>query len=435
MGATEIAYVVFGLLAILLVIGVPIGFSMGLAGILGLMLSRNLDIALTGAGISAYTAVAMYALIVVPLFILMGCFCFASGIARDAYDIAYKWVGRVPGGLVITTIVACGLFGAISGSSTATAAAIGKVALPELDAHKVDKKLAVGALASGGTLGVMIPPSVILVIYAVIAQQPVGKCLMAGFLPGVLSIIMFSIMIFTRVKLDPKLAPIPAERYGPIEKIRSLGQIWKILILFLIVMGGIYSGIVTVTEAAALGAVAAFVLMVIFGKDTWGSLKASALETAEITGMIFPLLIGTFTFSMYFVLSGIPTAISRAITEAGFSGMTILIFLLVLYIPMGMMMDTISMELLTLPIFIPVLLELGLNGVWIGIVTTKLCEIALVTPPVGVNVYVVKGIAPGVPLEDIFRGITWFVITDIVTVTILLAFPIISLFLPNIMFG
>jgi C4-dicarboxylate transporter, DctM subunit len=427
-----------GFIALVGLIGlrVPIAFALALVGFGGLCWIGGPGLAMTFVGGDLFSSVATFSLTAVPLFLLMGHFAYHAGLTRDAFDAARVWLSHVPGGLAMAAVVACAIFGAASGSGIAVAAALGRIAVPEMLRYNYDKGLATGSIAAAATLAVMIPPSVVMVIYAVFTEQSVGRLLIAGILPGLLSAVLFIIMLYVRVRLKPELAPRIDYHATFRDHINAFRRVWGILLLFTLVIGGIYSGFVTASEAGALGAFGALVLMAMARQLKWDLLSESIMVTARTSGMLFLLFIAATIFTRFVAISGVPQALAQFIIDLGLTPTMLVILLSVLYIFLGMFLDSVSMMLLTLPVLLPVLIKLNVNLIWFGIVFVKLVEIGAITPPFGVTVYVLKGVVGDqVPLETIFKGISWFLVVEFFTLSLLIAFPEISLWLPNKMMG
>jgi C4-dicarboxylate transporter DctM subunit len=420
--------VVLGLMAI----GMPIGCAMLAVGFGGIMVLGSFEQALNALVSHSYYAISSYVFVVLPLFILMGHWALYGGLSRNLYDFTHKWLGHLPGGLALATVAGCGGFGAVTGSSLATAATMGKVAIPEMERFGYDSKLSSGVVAASGTLGILIPPSGIGIIYAYITGLSVAKVLMAGLLPGILSAVIYGIMIIVRVSKKPELGP-PAIRIPWRERLASIKGLSGVLLLVVVVLGGIYSGLVTVTEAGAVGTFLCLIIAIISKGMSWPRLKTSLTETAETAAMIFLIIVGATLFTLFVALSGLPSYLSNWLVALPLPPLATLLLILVAYIPMGMFLDTIATILLTVPIVFPTLLALGYDGVWFGVILIKTAELALITPPIGMNVYVVRSIAPHIQLQNIFLGIMPFALMDIVTIAILVAFPQISLWLPSTM--
>ncbi|RLB38733.1 MAG: hypothetical protein DRH12_12470 [Deltaproteobacteria bacterium] len=421
------------LLFVLLSIGLPIAFSLGLSGVVCLYLVTGWETTYGFISTTPFNTSASWLYVVLPLFVLMGMLAYSAGINQDAFVIANTWLGRIKGGLAMATIGACSLFGATSGSSIAAAATMGKLAIPEMRRFGYSMKLAAGSVAGGGTLSVMIPPSGILVIYGIITEESIGKLLIAGLLPGLLSAFFYMLGIYIWCTINPKIAPSTKIKVSWQARFNSLKNGYGAALIFGVVMGGIYTGVFTPTEAGAFGAAVAVMLVLFRSKDRFQSLKGGLAETAKVTCMFFTIVICAHFFTLGLTVSGIPQTLVRYLTELSLSPRLILIILLLVYVPLGMFLDTVSMLFLTLPIIFPVVKALGFSGIWFGILVTKLIEVSLITPPVGLNVYVIKGILPEVETGVIFRGCIPFLIMDLITLSLLFMFPQIALWLPSTM--
>ena len=415
---------------------VPIAFALTLVGLGGLVILSGPDATFALLASQMYSSVANNTLSAVPLFLLMGYFAYHAGLTRACFDTARLWLARLPGGLAIATVAGCALFGACAGSGVAAAGAMGRVSIPEMLRYGYDRKLACGSIAAAATLAVLIPPSIVMVVYAILTEVSIGRLLLAGYIPGVLSALILMAMIMYRCSRDPSLAPPVPIKITWSDRLRSLKDIWGITLLIGLVLGGIYTGFVTATEAAAIGALGAFILMMLAKQLTRATFRDSMLETARTTGMIFLLLVGASIFTGFMAISGVPQVLAEVIVEGKYSMWTVLLIICLAYLFLGMFLDSISMMLLTLPVLLPVLKGLDVNLIWFGIIVVKLVEIGCITPPFGITVYGVKGVVGNsVPLEDIFRGIWWFLAMEILTLVILIMFPAISTILPDTMLG
>jgi tripartite ATP-independent transporter DctM subunit len=417
-------------LTLFLVSGVRIAFATALCGFLGLWMLRGYGPA---ASLSAQTIlghITNYNLLVVPLFIMMGFFAYYANITRDIYWAARQWLGSLPGGLAVATIVGCAGFAAACGASTASAAVMGRVALPELKKYGYDDKVATGCVAAGGTLAIMIPPSVLIVIYGFIAEESIGALLLAGILPGLLQATSYVAMLLVRFKLNPALGP-PIRGITWRDRFVSLKGIWGMVAIILLVMGSMYTGLATPTEAAGVGAIGALAMAI--PRMSRKDFGAAMVETVRTTSLIFAIVAGVLIFVHFLGFTGTPAAMAKGIAELDVPPIVVLICILALYFILGMFIDGIGMVLLTVPILLPTIKELGIDPIVFGILVVRMVEIGLMTPPVGLNVYVLKGVAKGVSMGDIFRGCGWFVAVDIVNVAILLAFPEIILIVPQTM--
>ncbi|OGP64706.1 MAG: C4-dicarboxylate ABC transporter permease [Deltaproteobacteria bacterium RBG_13_53_10] len=424
-------------LIVILFSGMPIGIVMGLVGFLGMAYIGGTGAAFTSMGSSPYTTASSYGLSVVPLFVLMGSFCFFSGLSRDLYNTAYKWLGHFPGGLAMATVGGCAGFAAVSGSSVATTATMGMVALPEMRRYKYDQLLATGCIAAGGSIGILIPPSIILVIYGILTEQSIGKLFLAGFMPGILEAIFYMITIYILCTMNPLLGP-RGEKSSFKQRLVSLKDTWGVLTLFIIVIGGIYMGIFTPTEAAGVGAFGALLFalgMSVLGKRqfTWQNFMDSLIDTGKTTAMVFVILIGANILGYFLAITRLPFALSDYVAALAVNRYIVLGIVIIVYLFLGAIMSSMAMIVLTVPILFPVITALGFDPIWFGIIIVRLVEIGQITPPVGINVFIMQGIAKDVPMYDIFRGIVPFLIADIVHVAMLIAFPQIALFLPNLM--
>ena len=419
--------------------GVPIYASLGLTGLVGILMLKGPHYALTVLKVSPYAASASYALAVIPLFIIMGHFAFRAGISNDLFTIGRKWFCKLPGGLAIATFIASAGFGACCGSSVASAATMGAIAIPEMRALGYDRKLACGIVAASGTLAIMIPPSVVSVFYATINDVSAGAQLVSGILPGLMSVGIYVVGLLFLTRLYPNLCPAP-ETYTWGERFASLKGVWGMAVLFLLVIGGMYIGWFTPTEAASVGAFAALLMMLLGGRVEKGkmgeSFSKSFKDTLRTTCMVFMILIGAGLYAKFLTLAQIPQLVSVWVGGLPVSPWMVVALFLVVYIPLGMFMDTFSMLIITQPIMFPIVTtQLGFNPIWFGVLCVKMAEVGLMTPPVGLNVYVLSGVVRDVPMNEIFRGCFWFLLFEVVSIVILFAFPWISTVIPNSMYG
>ncbi|MFH1488412.1 MAG: TRAP transporter large permease [Pseudomonadota bacterium] len=427
-----IGYAGIALLIVLLFSGIHIGVAMGVIGFLGIAYVSGWGAGLMVLKTVPFTTFSNYGLSVVPLFILMGIICFYAGISKDLYESVHKWLGHLRGGLAMATVGACAAFAAVSGSSLATSATMGTVALPEMKKYKYDSALATGCVAAGGSIGILIPPSVPLIIYGILANQSIGKLFIAGFIPGVLEAVFYIITIAILCKLNPQLGP-PGPKTRFVEKVVSLKNTWGVLLLFVVVIGGIYFGVFSPTEAAGVGACGACIFALARGKLTWLNFKNSLLESVKTTSMIFIILLGAMVLGYFLAATRLPFELAEIIGGLPVHRYVILLLILVVYILLGCVMDSLAMIILTIPIFYPLIDKLGFDPIWFGIIVVRAAEIGLITPPVGMNVYIIKGISGDVPMFTIFRGIIPFLIADLCHVTLLLVVPQVVTFLPNLM--
>ncbi len=427
---------------ILVFLRMPIAVAMGLVGIVGYAYQTSAHAAISMASRLVIDTAQDYGLSVVPLFILMGLFVNKGGLSRELYRASYAFLGHMRGGLAMATIVACGGFSAICGSSLATAATMSKVAMPQMRKFGYADSLSAASIAAGGTLGILIPPSVILVIYGLLTETSIGKLFMAGVVPGLLGIALYLVAVRFTVWRRPQTGP-QGERSGWRERGSALAGVWAVLLLFFIVIGGLY-GLFNVyplniafspTEAAGIGASGAFLIALARGtlsvKDTIEVLT----ETAHTTASLFAVLIGAWVFSNFVNRAGLPEELLDLVTRQGLSPTLVILLILCVYIVLGCILESLSMLLLTVPIFFPLVVSLGFDPVWFGIIVVVVTEISLITPPVGLNVFVLKGVLGDISTGTIFRGVTPFWIVDIIRLLLLLLFPALALFLPMTMSG
>jgi tripartite ATP-independent transporter DctM subunit len=420
-------------LMVLLLLGMPIAFMMMFVGFFGIWSLTSIDAALPIVAQTLYGVAAHYPYTIIPLFILMGSFAGTAGITRELYETFDKWFRRLPGGLGVATIAACAGFAAVSGSSVAAAAAMGNVALPEMRRFGYAPKLATGVVAAGGTLSFLIPPSLGFVVYGMLTEQSIGKLLISGILPGVVLSIAYSAVVIGWVKLNPTLAPASLERVTFREKVVALKGIWETFLVFIIVMGGIYVGFINPTEAGAIGACALLIIVLLKRRMTWKGAVSSLLEAARISVMVLFLVAGATVFSYFLALSTIPTVVSGWIAGLEVSRYVVLAIIILIYFVLGCFLDSVSMMVLTLPVIFPVIVTLNFHPIWFGVVAVLMMEAGLITPPVGLNVYTLAGIAKDVPMSEIFKGAAPFLMSIIATAIILTIFPRIALYLPSLM--
>ena len=418
----------------LLAARMPIGLAMLVVGAGGIALLNSTNAALNVLGSFPFSYSAVFTLSVIPLFVLMGAFAAVSGMGADMYRTAHAWVGHRKGGLAASTILACAGFAALSGSSIASAATMGKVSLPEMERYRYDPGLATGSIAAGGTLGILIPPSTVLIVYGLLTEQSVGRLFLAGVLPGILLTLLFVITVFAVAILNPNAGP-PGERIPYSERFKVLLSSGALIFVVFIVIGGIYAGVFTVTEAAAVGAFLTFLHALWTRRLTIAKFFDALLDTIKTTSMVFFILIGAHIFAPFLALTRIPVNLADAIGDLAIPALAILLVILAVYIILGCFMEGFAMMVLTVPIVLPIILSLGYDPIWFGIIMVLVLEMGLISPPVGMNVFVVKGVAPNVPLGQIFRGILPFWLAMGVCVALLIAFPQIALYLPNTMMG
>ena len=411
---------------------VPIAISMGLVGFIGLWWMRGLGPSMASATTVVYESGFQYTLSVVPLFILMGNFVTRAGMSKELYRAAYTFVGHLRGGLAMATVMACAGFGAICGSSIATAATMTKVAYPSMRDHGYSDELAVGTIAAGGTLGILIPPSTIMVIYGIMTETNIGKLFAAGVLPGLVAVVLLCAAVQYMCWRNPKAGP-PAERIGWRERMKALRDVWAVIVLFTVVMGGIYGGIFTATEGAGIGAAGAFAFALARGVLDRKALLEVLEDSARTTAMLFVILVGALIFSNFLNYTTMPADLKGWITHYQLSPITVMVVICAIYVVLGTAMEELSMILLTIPVFYPIVVGLGFDPVWFGIIIVVVVQIGLISPPVGMNMFVVKSMLPGITTQTIFRGVWPFVWAEVVLLGVLVAFPWLSLVLPRLM--
>jgi tripartite ATP-independent transporter DctM subunit len=367
------------------------------------------------------------------LFVLMGFITFYSKMSTELYAAAYKWIGRLPGGLAMATVVACGCFGAITGSGTAGTAAMGVIALPEMEKNGYDQKLASGCIAAGGTVGSLIPPSVGFIIYALLADQSIGKLFVAGIIPGVMSVLIYMVLIYGMARIMPQMGPPAPYRTSFVEKMASLKSIWAMVLLFMLVIGGIYGGIFTATEGGGIGAFGAFIIGLARRKLSRKDIVKALEDSVMTVVMLFTILIGAKIFGVFIATSQLPNFLGEYVAGLTLPPIMILLCILGVWLLLGCVMPIVPMILLTLPIFLPIANNLGFNLIWFGVLQVMMVEIAAVTPPIGVNLFVFKSVAPHISMATIYRGVIFFICADIVRVGLIVAFPALALWLPNIL--
>ncbi len=423
-----------GLFAMLLLsfMRVPIALSMGVIGFAGLWWMKGEGPSMASVTTVVYESGFQYTLSVVPLFILMGNFVTRAGMSQELYRAAFTFVGHLRGGLAMATVLACAGFGAICGSSIATAATMTKVAYPSMREHGYSDELAAGSIAAGGTLGILIPPSTIMVIYGLMTQTNIGKLFAAGILPGAVATILLCCAVQYITWRDPKAGPA-AERSTWIERVRAVREIWAVAALFAIVMGGIYGGVFTATEGAGIGAFGAFCFALARRALTWKTMLQVLTDSARTTGMLFMILVGALVFANFINYTSLPDDLKNFVTRYEVHPMMVMAAICVIYVLLGTAMEELSMILLTVPVFFPLVTHLGFDPVYFGIIIVVVVEIGLISPPVGMNMFVVRSLLPNVSTTTIFRGVTPFVVADVIRLAILVAFPAISLWLPKML--
>jgi C4-dicarboxylate transporter DctM subunit len=426
------ALLAFGAIFLLALMRVPLAFAMGLVGLVGIGLSRGWQPALANTAQVVYETGFAYTLSVIPLFILMGNFVARAGLAHELFQAAYAFIGHVRGGLAHATVAACAGFGAICGSSIATAATMSKVAYPSMRRLGYSGSLSTGVMAAGGTLGIMIPPSTIMVIYGIVTGTNIGKLFAAGVIPGLLTAAMLMAGISVVTARDPEHAP-PGQRTSWPDRWRALRGIWGVVLLVVVVLGGIYGGYFTATEGAGFGAVGAIQFALLRGRLTRSVLYQVLVESARTTAMLFSLLIAATLFANFVNFTTLPGDLKTWITESGLSPTMVIVAMMAIYVVLGTVMEELTMVLLTIPLFFPIVTSLGFDPVWFGVLIVMIVQIGLISPPVGMNLFVLNALLPEVGLGQIFRGCWPFVLIMVGVLGLLIAFPQLSLWLPSLM--
>ena len=438
MSGFEMGLLLFAATLIAIMLRMPVGLAMLFIGGLGYVILVGWHPLINTLNNSTYSRFASYTLSVVPLFLLMGQFATKAGLNRALFRAASAWFGHMRGGLAIASVGGCAMFGAICGSSLATAATMSQVALPEMRRYGYSDPLSTGTLAAGGTLGILIPPSVILVIYAVYTEQSIGHLFLAALVPGIIATIGYMIVVSVYVRIAPESGPA-AERVALRDKIASLREIWPTALVFILVVGGIYLGWFSPTEGAAIGAGAVGLLAVVVGGMRWRGLRACLIDTAETTALIFLILMGAEIFNAFLALTQMPQELGQVVTALDAPPLLIIVAMLIIYILLGCVMDALAMVLLTMPVFYPIVasLDLGLTpdqtGVWFGILALMAVEMGMITPPFGLNIFVINALAEDVPMNQTFKGVLPFVISDFFRLAIILLVPATALYLPGMM--
>ncbi len=431
-GSVTAGFIGMGVLIILMFTGMPIAVVMAVLGFLGMVYVNGFMAGVSIMGTTPYSEASSYNMSVIPLFTLMGLLCFHSKLSQELYYAAYKWLGHLPGGLAITTVGACAAFAAVTGSSLAEVATMGMVAVPEMKKYRYNPSLATACIAAAGGIGILIPPSIILVIYGILTEESIGKLFLAGFIPGVLQAVIYMVTIYMICKRNPLMGP-PGERSGIMERFTSLKASWGVIALFVLVIGGIYFGVFTPTEAGGVGAFGAFILALGRRQLSWKGFVDSLTETGKITAMVFFILIGATLLSYFLAVTKLPFELSNFVAGLGINRYAAFAVIVVIYLVLGCVMSSIAMVVVTIPIIFPVVVALGFSPIWFGVIIVILVELAMITPPYGINVFILQGIAKDVPSYTIFRGVVPFVIAGICEIILLTAFPQIATILPSLM--
>lgn len=420
----------FVLLFGLMLLRVPVGMAMGLVGVTGFGLLAGFGPALKLIGQTSMRTVTDYTFGVIPMFLLMGAFVTNSGMSRELFRAANTFIGHLRGGLGLATIVACAGFAAISGSSVATAATFSTVAYPEMRRFNYPQSFAAGTIAAGGTLGAMFPPSTVLVVYGILTEQDISRLFMAGIVPGILAVLMYMITIIIIGRLRPDmLSAGPNSSWN--ERLHALKDVWAPLLLFFFVIGGLYGGLFTPTEAGGVGAGGAFIIGLLRGKLDRRKILTSLLQATRTAAAVFTILIGALLFGYFLTITGTPQKVTAFLGGLGIGSYGILLLIILMYLVLGCIMDAMAMVILTVPIVYPVILALGFDPIWFAVIVVMTVELGLISPPVGMNVFVIKSVVPELSFARIFKGVTPFIITDVVRLALLIAFPVIVTWLPN----
>jgi C4-dicarboxylate transporter DctM subunit len=430
MSTDAVAVIGFVALFILMLLRVPVGMAMGLVGVTGFGYIVGSGPALKMIGQTTMRTVTDYTFGVIPMFLLMGAFVTNSGMSRELFRTANTFVGHLRGGLGIATVAACGAFAAICGSSVATAATFSTVAYPEMRRYGYPQSFATGVIAAGGTLGAMLPPSTVLAVYGIITEQDIGKLFIAGILPGLLAISMYISTIILLGIVRPGFLPA-GKRISWSERLAALRDIWAPLVLFIFVIGGLYGGWFTPTEAGGMGAGGAFVIGVLSGRLSRADIRRSLLQATRTAAAVFTVLIGALLFGYFLTITQTPQKVTEFLTSLGLGRYGVLALIMLMYLALGCLMDAMAMIILTVPIIFPVITALGFDPIWFGVIIVMTVELGLIHPPVGMNVFVIKSVIPDVSFTTIFVGVLPFILTDLVRLVILIAFPIIALWLPS----
>lgn len=434
MDPTTLAIAGIVVMLALIAMGVPIAFAMAVVGAAGYWILVGYKPALTQIYMNAVQKGSELVFIALPLFILMGQLVYHSKLAVDLYDCVQKWFGRLPGGLAITSVAGCAGFGAVTGSSVAAVATIAPMAMPEMRRYNYDPRLATGALASAGTLAMLIPPSVILVAYGIWTETSIGHLFIAGVIPGIVLATMYALYIWARCKISPEMGPIgPAYTWA--ERFSSLWKLLPVFTIFFIVLGGIYAGIFTPTEAAGIGVSGVVLVMVMMGRFRFKDVQHALMDAGRTSAMIFAIIIGGHIIGAFLNVTGVTDGLITWIAELGVNKYVVLAIFVLMYLVLGAILDVWGMLILTLPFVFPVIVSLGFDPVWFGVFIVVMVEIALITPPIGINVYVMHNLAPDIELTEIFKGVMPFVVVSLVFVVLLTAFPQMALFLVEVSFS
>lgn len=413
-------------LVVLIACGVPIAFSLGAVGLAGLWAIAGLGPALSQATMVFWHEGTNFILVAIPMFVLMGNIVRHTGIASDLFETGSHWVGKFPGGLAMASVFGCAGFGAVTGSSAATVSTMGKIVMPEMRRYGYDLELGAGALAASGTLGILIPPSIIFIFYGAMTETSIGQLFVAGILPGILTAALFAGVIYIRCRINPELGP-PTPDSGWAVRIRSLTSLAPVLLLFGLVIGGLYAGIFTPTEASGIGVVGVFLYGLVTRRLTLASLRDAVEDTMLITTMVFMIIVGGYLIARFLVVTGVTAGIVDFVGGLGLGPFAFILLLTLMYIILGCLLDVFGMMILTIPFVFPVVVSLGFDPVWFGVYVVIMAEIALITPPIGVNVFIMRSVTPELSTEQVFRGVFPFFLSELLVIMLIVMFPAIAL--------
>lgn len=430
MDPSTVGLLAFAGMMVLIVMGVPIGFAMLTTAVVGYFIVGRPNFAETQLSITFFDQGANFVFVAVPLYFMMGQLVQRTNIAYDLYECVYRWLGRLPGGLAISSVVACAGFGAVSGGSVTAVATMAPMCIPAMRRYNYDDGLATGSISAAGTLGILIPPSIIMVGYGILTETSIGALFIAGIIPGILMTLGYSVTIAVKCMINPELGPL-GDKYSLQEKVRSLTKVLPIFLTFIVVIGGIYGGIFTPTEAAGIGVLALVVISLVMRRLNWTNFRQSLLKSMHTSAMIFIIIIGGHMMGKFVVFTGLTEGVIGWMNSADFSPLTVMLMISLLYIVLGMVLDVWGMLILTIPFTLPIIINLGYDPIWYGVYAVIMAELALITPPVGINVYVMAKMAPDVPLTKIFHGVAPFFIFTLILVALITLFPDIAMWLPR----
>lgn len=422
-----------GVLLTLLALRIPVGVSLIGVSFVGIWVLVGERVAFSILTSTPYAFSAHWTLSSVPMFLLMGYFCYHAGLTKNLFDAARVWLARLPGGLAVATIFGAAGFAAVTGSSVACAAAMGRIAVPEMMRNRYDAALATGTVAAAGTIGALIPPSILMILYGIFVEVPISKLFLGGISAGIITAIGYVAVVMIRAKLNPELAPPYLGESTLAERMRALRENWPLLLILIGVFGGLFSGIFTATEAGGIGAMLSFIVAGLKRQLTWESVKNAVIETLMTTAALLIIAIGAALLTRFLALSGTTQFLSSVVLGFGADPLVILLMIALMYLALGMFLEPIGAMLLTLPVIMPILASLDYSLIWFGVVLTKFLEIGMITPPIGINVFVIKGVVGDLAsTTTIFRGIMWFLVADLIVVSLLIVFPNVVMFLPNL---